>query len=176
MSGMLEYSGDTRSGIVGYPRNTIGSFYATGSTGWVNYSGGTHINAFNTIPNTDGERGPGLNIGACWNTSTHKYTAPTTGMYIFEGRFYTFHGNNYISTGLRLNGSGSVMAHQGDGIVANYNASDSTRDNVVYQQMRIRLNAGDYVQLHAIGLADIHGQLSGWGGYLWKPEVHNTAG
>ena len=48
---------------------------------------------------------------------------------------------------MRLNGSGSVMAHQGDGIVANYNASDSTRDNVVYQQMRIRLNAGDMLTL-----------------------------
>ena len=173
---MLEYSGDTRSGIIGFPKNTIGSFYVRGSNAWNAYSAGTHITAFDTVPNGAGERGPGMNIGGCWDTSNHKYTAPTTGVYIFEVRLYHCYNQNYASAAWRLNGAGSAIADQGDGFFVNYNASNSDRDNVEYMSMRMRLNAGDYVQLHAVGVCDVHGTQSGLGGYLWQPEVHNTTG
>ena len=176
MSGMLEYSGDTRSGIVGFPRNTIGSFYVRGSNAWTAYSSGSHITSFNTVPNTQGERGTGLNVGACWNTSTHRYTAPTTGVYIFECRLYHCYNQNYASASWKLNGASGHMSDMGDGFFVNYNAGNSDRDAVHYLQMRVRLNAGDYVQLHAVGVCDVHGTQSGLGGYLWQPEVHNTAG
>lgn len=105
------------------------------------------------------------NIGSCYNTSTYRFTAPWTGLYLFKVHMYSY-GNNattawYYHPLFLVNGSqtvrrpgGTPYRMRGYGFPASY-AHDSDCCELIY------LTAGDYVQANVA----ISGTIEGYGSY-----------
>lgn len=111
-----------------------------------------------------------FNVGGCYNTSTYRFTAPWTGVYLFKEHIYIY-GNNatigwYCHPLFLVNGSQTVRRPGGTpyrmrlyGIPASY-GQDTDCCELIY------LTAGDYVEVYIPRSGTVQGyrSYSSWSG------------
>lgn len=94
------------------------------------------------------------NVGGNYSSSTHRFTAPTAGKYLFWINLFGSGGSDRI--GYAINGSNQTSPY----IV-------QTFDNVVSGAIIVHLNANDYLTIFAqYGGSSIYLDHCGWGGYF----------
>lgn len=108
-----------------------------------------------------------VNIGSCYSTSTHRFTAPISGKYLlgFSGSTKSNgFGDNYMTVFPKVNGSTGY--YRGRAAVGGANNYDSANFTEIFN-----LSAGDYVELYfysqvANNLTVVGAGESGFFGYL----------
>ena len=135
----LDSSGATKLPMFNVGYNTSSSWIDQGSANWV------------TIPWTNTSGTGYYNVGNCYSTSTYRFTAPWTGMYLFTSTNYVYcvNGNisNYIHPMFWVNGGSNTRRPGGTlyrmrqyGFPGSYQ-HDTDIGEPIY------LTAGDYVDV-----------------------------
>lgn len=135
----LDSSGATKLPMFNVGYNTSSSWIDFGSAAWV------------TIPWTNTSGTGYYNVGNCYSTSTYRFTAPWTGMYLFASTNYVYcvNGNytNYIHPMFYVNGGSNTRRPGGTlyrmrqyGFYGSYQ-HDTDISEPIY------LTAGDYVDV-----------------------------
>lgn len=156
------------SGIVSGPATSAGGAltplfnvgYGGNGTGWIDFGSGWYKGAFSYT----GGNGY-YNVGSCYNTSTYRFTAPWTGMYLFRQLMALYYNNTayslYTHPIIGVNGSVGGIRRAGTpyrirayGSYASY-GSDTDGCELLY------LTAGDYAEAYYY----VGTNMSGYGPY-----------
>ena len=125
------------------------------SASWFN------VAADSVIPFNDVSTGDNFDTGGNFNTSTHKYTAPTTGVYLFWFAIYT--ANTDIANGFGFLKNSSELDLQQD--AGNMLAFGATADDkIINFTCVIPLTSGDTMAVMAATTSDYYTGHSQWGG------------
>tara|TARA_R110002124_G_scaffold148388_1_gene313850 strand:- start:20 stop:490 length:471 start_codon:yes stop_codon:yes gene_type:complete len=118
--------------------------------------------ADNTIVSfNDASTGDSFDDGSNYSTSTYKYTAPTTGVYMFWMSIYTSY--NDVSNGftfLKNAAQISFTNSSGNQLVYTADAGDKALNGTIV----IPLSTGDTMAVQTTTPSDVHTGLSKWGG------------
>lgn len=161
----------TSAGIVTKQKTSGGAEYVPmfnvgwGTGGWTSLAS-TNAVAF-AYTGGDGY----YNVGGCYNTSTYRFTAPWTGMYLFKGHIYIY-GNNstyswYTHPNFRVNdGWGTRRQTTGGPYRIRLYGMRATSGNDTDISELIYLVAGDYVtySVSTNGTVQGYAQYSAWSG------------
>ena len=91
-----------------------------------------------------------VNSGNCWNSSSHRFTAPTAGIYMFIVTGYTTYTNQYGYISLYRNGSNYKTHH--------YNHNGHQQHSIATLAMGIPLSVNDFLELRRGGGGSGHWQ------------------
>ena len=126
------------------------------SSSWATYSAGA-IPAFN-----DDSTGDSFDDGNNYSTSTYKYTAPTTGVYMFWFSIYT--AQNNVENGWSfLKNAGKLDLQHGTAKFITYMLNNAD-DKIMTATVVIPLSANDTMACCAGTTADFYKGYSQWGG------------
>ena len=113
------------------------------------------------IPFNDVSTGDSFDTGGNFNTSTYKYTAPTTGVYLFWFSMYTAQSD--VSNGFGFLKNSSDLDLQQD--ASNYLAwANNADDKTLSFTCVIPLTSGDTMAVMAATASDYYTGHSQWGG------------
>ena len=113
------------------------------------------------IPFNDVSTGDSFDTGGNFNTSTHKYTAPTTGVYLFWYSMYTAQSDAANAFGF-LKNSSDLDLQQDAGNFLNY--AENTDDKHLTFTCVIPLTSGDTMAVMAATASDYYTGHCQWGG------------
>ena len=126
-----------------------------GSNGWLTLGTAT-ILGFD-----DDSTGDSFDNGSNYSTSTYKYTAPTTGVYMFWFSVYTAKDDVLNSFGLLKNSA--VLNFQSD--ASRYLAIGYSDHDVMFSWSGVvPLSSGDTIAVCTIDASDVYKGHSQWGG------------
>ena len=138
------------AGLVTKPKNPAFCVYRNQST-WALSAGDTFI--FNAAE---------FNVGGHYNSANGRFTAPTTGTYIFH--FYSIYLNSSSNDAIQMYKNNARML-VGD-IHFSHPSLGALWDNITYTRI-IQLNANDYVHMRTGAAQTYHGNhWGGWTGYM----------
>jgi hypothetical protein len=125
------------------------------STSWYNAA------ADSVIPFNDVSTGDNFDTGGNFNTSTYKYTAPTTGVYLFWFAIYTANSDTDNAFGF-LKNSSELNLTQSPGNALAY--AQNADDKMLSFTCVIPLTSGDTMAVRASEASDYYTGVSTWGG------------
>jgi hypothetical protein len=125
------------------------------SAGWQSLSAGT------VVPFDNDSGGDRYDDGSNFNTTTSKYTAPTTGVYMFWWFLYTAQTDTDGSFTIVKNGA-SVDYMQGTDYFMKY--SGHSNDFVLHASLHVKVNAGETIYITAASTSDVYTGHSAFGG------------
>ena len=113
------------------------------------------------IPFNDVSTGDSFDTGGNFNTSTHKYTAPTTGVYLFWFAMYTAQSDVSNAFGFKKNSSDLNLQQDAGNFLAYAGNAD---DKIINFTCVIPLTSGDTMAVMAATASDYYTGHSQWGG------------
>ena len=113
------------------------------------------------IPFNDVSTGDSFDTGGNFNTSTHKYTAPTTGVYLFWFAMYTANSDAANAFGF-LKNSSDLDFQQDAGNFLNY--AENADDKILAFTCVIPLTSGDTMAVKTGPPSDYYTGHCQWGG------------
>ena len=126
-----------------------------GSNGWLTLGTAT-ILGFD-----DDSTGDSFDNGSNYSTSTYKYTAPTTGVYLFWFAIYTANSDTDNAFGF-LKNSSELNLTQSPGNALAY--AQNADDKMLSFTCVIPLTSGDTMAVRASEASDYYTGVSTWGG------------
>ena len=122
---------------------------------WLTLANGVVV-AFN-----DDSTGDSFDDGNNFSTTTHKYTAPTTGVYLFWFAVYTGRNDVLNAFSLLKNSARLAFQYAGDEYLGfGYNDSDK----ILAWSGVVPLSAGDTMAVYTADTCDVYTGHSQWGG------------
>ena len=119
------------------------------------------VAADSVIPFNDVSTGDSFDTGGNFNTSTYKYTAPTTGVYLFWFAMYTAQSDT--NNGFAFLKNSSELDLQQD--AGNYlTFAENANDKILTFTCVIPLTSGDTMAVFAATASDYYEGHSQWGG------------
>ena len=113
------------------------------------------------IPFNDASTGDSFDTGGNFNTSTHKYTAPTTGVYLFWFSVYTADSDTANGFGFKKNSSDLDLQSDAENKLTFGSNAD---DKILTFTCVIPLTSGDTMAVFAATASDYYEGHSQWGG------------
>ena len=126
------------------------------SSAWVSASSGTII-PFNNV-----STGDSFDTDSCYNTSTYKYTAPATGVYLFWYAIYT--AQNDASNSFSFLKNSSKVNMQPDSANIFTHVSSSSNDHIQNGTVILPLTSGNTIAPVMHLASDYYSGHSQWGG------------
>ena len=106
--------------------------------------------------------GDSFDTDSCYNTSTYKFTAPATGLYMFWYSIYTAQNDASNGFGFLLNGN-ALNFQQDSFNILSYGES-STDDHNQTATIIVPVSSGHEVAVASMTSSDYYGHHSQWGG------------
>ena len=122
---------------------------------WTNL-GNNVVVAFN-----DDSTGDSFDDGNNFSTTTHKYTAPTTGVYLFWFAIYTAQNDVFNAFTLLKNSAKLDFQYDASEYLVNHYSAD---DVTVTWSGVVPLSAGDTIAVYTADPSDVYTGSSQWGG------------
>ena len=122
---------------------------------WQSLANGVVV-AFN-----DDSTGDSFDDGNNFSTTTHKYTAPTTGVYLFWFAIYTAQNDVFNAFSLLKNSARLAYQYAGDEYLVNHYSAD---DVMLTWSGVVPLSAGDTIAVYTADPSDVYTGHSQWGG------------
>ena len=119
------------------------------------------VAADSVIPFNDASTGDSFDTGGNFNTSTHKYTAPTTGVYLFWFSVYTADSDTANGFGFKKNSSDLDLQSDAENKLTFGSNAD---DKILTFTCVIPLTSGDTMAVKAGPASDYYTGHSQWGG------------
>ena len=128
------------------------------ATVWSTASGGSLIQ-FN-----DDSGGDCFDTDSCYDTSTYKFTAPATGVYLFWYSIYTAQSDTENGFGFLKNSTKLNMGSAGSKHFSYMQYSSGSDDHQQTAQVIVSLSSGDTMGVCASTASDYYKGYSAWGG------------
>ena len=160
MTGVVDTTG-ARSGVIGTTVGTVtGSVAGTNNfimafSSDVGWSSGTGVIPFNSIE---------VDPDGCCNTTGSKFTAPSTGVYLFGFHVYTGETDYTNYFGFYVNGTLTNYAAAADAWGHTHDQSNDVIRGQENVTMALPLSASDYVTVAAAAQSDWYTGHSAWWG------------
>jgi hypothetical protein len=111
----------------------------------------------------DDSSGDKYDEGSNYDTSTYKYTAPSTGTYVFWASIYT--GNSDTASGFEFQLNNADLDYMlGVTYHILYRDTDAN-DAVVHGNLQVKMTAGQTMHIGANRTSDVYTGHCAWGGY-----------
>jgi len=141
--------------LTGLKAGTAG-FAARAAAQWNSINIGDFL-AFN-----DDSSGESFDTDSCYNTSTYKFTAPATGVYMFWFAVYTAQNDASNGFGFKINNNSMNFQSEATNMLS-YNDGE-TADHIQTTTVVVNISSGETVGVVALVASDYYGGHSQWGG------------
>ena len=141
--------------LTGLKAGTAG-FAARAAAQWNSINTGDFL-AFN-----DDSSGESFDTDSCYDTSTYKFTAPATGVYMFWYAVYTAQNDSTNGFGFKINNNSMNFQSEATNMLS-YNDGE-TADHIQTTTVVVGISSGETVGVVALTASDYYGGHSQWGG------------
>ena len=120
------------------------------------------INTGDFLAFNNDSTGNSFDTDSCYDTSTYKFTAPATGVYMFWFAVYTAQNDASNGFGFKINNTSMNFQSEATNMVS-YNDGE-TADHIQTTTVVVNISSGETVGVVALVSSDYYGGHSQWGG------------